>query len=491
VLSLKHNRDISEEGNEMRKTTKLLALAVAIVFLVSTLLAGCGSSKETQQQQQQTATDTKQKETTPTTTEETKEKENVTLKFTYWGGPFEKPTMEKLIASFQEKYPYIKVEGQHIPADYEAKMSAMVAGNEAPDLGYIRDFMALEFAKQDMLYNIFDFIDNDTDLNREDFMEQLFLYWDKDKSYGMYTAAEAYGLFYNKEAFREAGIDGLPTKIEDALTWDEFVEICKKLTIDQNGRNATQAGFDKTKIKQYGLRFDFNQGAYMPLVQANGGDYVTDDGKFGLAQPEGLEVIQNLADLIKAGVAPSPSEVKSLPSTAVSLTTRQAAIIMIGQWVLLDLAESGVEFGVGVLPNMGNYVTSPGWGTVGIFKTTQHPEEAYLFWKWICDPANSIEAHKAGLWMPLMKKYYTDENLVKEWAVGNPAHPEGYVDAIMKPLLTNFKPHPSSYVKNFAKIDAIVQPALERIYLGAETAEEAMKKIEPEVEKLIEGKYAK
>jgi len=472
----------------MKKITKFLALTVAMVFLLGMILTGCGSSS--QKTPQQTTPETSNQETAPASTE--KEKETVTLNYTYWGGPFEKPTMEKLIESFQQKYPHIKIQAQHIPADYEAKMSAMVAGNEAPDLGYIRDFMALDFAKQDMLYNIFDFIDNDPELNREDFMENLFLYWDKDKSYGMYTAAEAYGLFYNKEAFKEAGIEDLPTKMEDALTWDELVEIAKKLTMDQNGKNATEAGFDRTKIKQYGIRFDFNQGAYMPLVQSNGGDYVTDDGKFGLAQPEGLEVIQNISDLItKHGVAPSPAEAKSLPSTAVSLTTRQAAIIMIGQWVLLDLAESGVDFGVGVLPNMGTYVTSPGWGTIGIFKTTEHPEEAYLFWKWICDPANSIEAHKAGLWMPLMKKYYTDENLIKEWATGNPAHPEGYVDAIMKPVLTNFRPHPSSYVKNFAKIDAIVQPALERIYLGAETPEEAMKKIEPEIDKLIEGKYNK
>jgi len=419
-------------------------------------------------------------------------KDVVTLNFTYWGGPYEKPTIEKLIASFEAKYPNIKVEGQHIPADYEAKMSAMVAGNKAPDLGYVRDFMALDFAKQGMLYNIFDVIDKDKSISRDDFIKEFFLYWDKDKSYGMFTAAEAYGLFYNKQAFKEAGVPNLPTKMEDALTWDQLVEIAKKLTIDQNGKNATQPGFDKTKIRQYGIRFDFNQGAYMPLVRSNGGDYVTDDNKFGLAQPAALKVLQNMADLVvKYGVAPSPAEAKALPSTAVSVTTRQSAIIMIGQWVLLDLAQAGVDFGVGVLPNFGKYVTSPGWGTIGIFKTTQHPEESYLFWKWICDPSNSIETHKAGLWMPLMKKYYTDENLVKLWAKGNKAHPEGYVDAFMKPVLTNFKVHPSSYVKNFVLIDALVQPALERMYMGKETAEQAMKNIEPEVNKLIDGKYGK
>jgi multiple sugar transport system substrate-binding protein len=414
----------------------------------------------------------------------------VTLNFTYWGGPYEKPTIEKLIASFEAKYPNIKVQGQHIPADYEAKMSTMVAGNQAPDLGYIRDWMALDFAKQNMLYNIFDFIDADSSLSQDDFIKDLFLYWDKDKSLGMYTAMEAYALFYNKQAFRDAGLPDLPTKMENALNWDQFIRIVQRLTIDQNGKNATEPGFDKTKIRQYGLRFDFNQGAYMPLVRSNGGDYVTDDNKFGLTQPTALKVLQDMADLtVRYGVAPSPTEARALPSAAVSLTNKQAAIIMIGQWVLLDLDQGNADFGVGVLPNFGNYITSPGWGTIGIFKTSKHPDEAYLFWKWICDPANSMETQKSGLWMPLMKKYYTDDNLISQWARGNKAHPQGYIDAIMTPVLTNLKQHPSSYVRNFPKIDALVQPALERMYQGQETAEQAMKNIEPEVTRLLEGKY--
>ena len=104
----------------------------------------------------------------------------------------------------------------------------------------------------------------------------------------MFTAAEAYGLFYNKQAFKDAGVPNLPTKMEDALTWDQLVEVAKKLTIDQNARTRPSLVSTKQRSGQYGIRFDFNQGAYMPLVRSNGGDYVTDDNKFGLAQPAAL-----------------------------------------------------------------------------------------------------------------------------------------------------------------------------------------------------------
>lgn len=419
------------------------------------------------------------------------EHEEVTLNFTYWGGSYEQPLMEELIANFENEYPYIKVESQHIPSDYEAKMSAMVAGNEEPDIAYIRDYMALDFAEQGMLYNIFDYIDEDEELSRDDFVENYFLYWDEGKSYGMYTAGEAYGLFYNKEAFAEAGINPLPTSIDEALTWDELVEIAQKLTVDQNGNNALSPDFDPEHIQQYGIRFDFNQGSYMPLVHGNGGTYMTEDGKFGLAQEEGLEVIEKMGELVtKYHVAPSPAETKSLPSTAVSLTTRQSAILMIGQWVLLDLGESGVDFGVGVLPKMnGEYSTSPGWGTIGIFKSTEHPEEAWLLWKWLVNPENSLRAYQSGLWMPLMSDWYTDESLLNQWAVDNVAHPDGFVDTFVQPALEHFHRHPSAYVKNFAEIDALVTPALERMYLGEQTAEEAMNGIAGETEALFKGIY--
>ena len=424
--------------------------------------------------------------------EQTEETEDpVTLSFTYWGGSYEQPLMEKLIADFEDAYPHIQVDSQHIPSDYEAKMSAMVAGKEEPDRAYIRDYMALDFAEQDMLYNIFDLIDEDEELDKEDFVKDYYLYWDEGKSYGLYTAGEAYALFYNTEAFEEAGVEKLPTKTEEALTWEELVDLAQKLTLDQNGNNAQSPDFDPEHIKQYGIRFDFNQGSYMPLVHGNGGTYMTEDGSFGLAEKEGLEVIEKMGELVtKYHVAPSPAVTKSLPSTAVSLTTRQSAIIMIGQWVLLDLGESGVDFGVGVLPKMGGtYSTSPGWGTIGIFKSSEHPKEAWLLWKWLVDPSHSLEAYQSGLWMPLMTDWYTDESLLNQWAAGNPAHPDGYIDAVATPALENFHRHPSAYVKNFAQIDAIVLPALERMYLEEETAEEAMNGIKAEVEALFDGLY--
>mgnify|MGYP005804006981 FL=1 len=150
-----------------------LALLMAAVLGI---LTGCGSGGGTDGAAAPDAQAGGQGEEQTGTAAAEEEHEQVELSFTYSGASYEPPLMEKLIADFEEAYPYIEVDSQHIPSDYEAKMSAMVAGQEEPDIAYIRDYMALDFAEQGMLYNIFDFIDQDEELDREDFVEDLYLY---------------------------------------------------------------------------------------------------------------------------------------------------------------------------------------------------------------------------------------------------------------------------------------------------------------------------
>jgi multiple sugar transport system substrate-binding protein len=463
-----------------------ISLLMVVVLSLSLFLVACSGGQKTENKTSYASDATK-----PAAEQTAEKKDPVTLKYTYWGSTYEKEAMEKAVKEFEDANSNIKVDLQHIPADYEAKISAMVAGNEAPDLGYVRDFFALPWAEAGKLYDIFELIDNDPDLSREDFLDQAFIYWNKDQAYGVYTAMEAFGLFYNKQLFKNAGVEDLPTKVEDALTWDEFVELCKKLTLDQNGKTPNDPGFDPKQIKQYGVRVSFSLQQYMGMVFSNGGDYVSDDGMdFGLNKAEAADALQKIADLVvKHHVAPSPAELKALPSAAVSLMSNQSAIIWDGQWTLLDLGQGSTEFGVGVLPVLKTYATNPAQGTSAIFKSTKHPDEAYLLWKWLANPEKSLSLHAQGLWMPLMKEWYTNEELLAKWAMVKPAHPDGYIDAFVNPVLNNLRRNPSAYVKNFTQINSIVTPALESVYLGNETAQEAMDRIAPEVNKLLSGRY--
>lgn len=65
-------------------------------------------------------------------------------------------------------------------------------------------------------------------------------------------------IFYNKDLFDEAGLPTPPTKVGDKYDgkpWDldALRTLAMKLTVDKNGKDATQAGFDPDNIVQWGF----------------------------------------------------------------------------------------------------------------------------------------------------------------------------------------------------------------------------------------------
>ncbi|TYP78929.1 ABC transporter substrate-binding protein [Paenibacillus methanolicus] len=469
----------------------------ASIMLFTTILAGCAGSNNngaaTENKGGNTASNgqAQNNSTKEAAPDKEPDKEPVTLKFTYWGSPQEKTAIEKATKKFTENYPWITVDAIHIPeADYDAKITAMVAGNESPDLGYMHGELADPWQKEGKFVNMFELLDKDTELKREDFLDYIWFKSSEDFAYGISTAGETFGLFYNKDLFDEAKLQYPPSKPDEAWTWDQFVEMAKKLTLDQNGNNATEPDFDPDKIRQYGVSFETWHGPIHATVINNEGEWVTKDGKFGFSQPEATEAIQRLADLINVHhVAPSPVQMKSIPSQAVALQSKLVAMSMHGQWINLDLGAAKVNYDIGVLPKMKRSVPMGISGASVIYKSSKHLEEAWLLTKFLENPEGSIDLYRDGLWMPTMTKWYTDPELVVQWAENNPAHPAGFKDAMMNNLLNNGVPNGSYYIKNFSKINAITFSGMDEVWLGKKTAEQAMKDIEAKIQPEIQGRY--
>lgn len=465
---------------------------LAFTLLFATALAGCSGSGN---KPGNTETPTSQSQTSnkpdPTQTAENEEKEPVKLKFTFWGSPQEKAAIEQATKKFTSLYPWITVDAIHIPeGDYDAKITAMVAGNDTPDLGYMHGELADPWQQEGKFVNMFELLDNDTELAREDFLDYIWFKSSEDFAYGISTAGETFGLFYNKDLFDAANAAYPPSKAEEAWTWDEFVEVAKKLTLDKNGKNASEPGFDPNNIKQYGVSFETWHGPIHATVINNEGEWITKDGKFGFSEPAATEAIQRLADLINVHhVAPSPVQMKSIPSQAVALQSKLVAMSMHGQWINLDLGAANVNYDIGVLPKMKRSVSMGISGASVIYKSTKHLEEAWMLTKFLENPEGSIEVYRDGLWMPTMTKWYTDPELVAKWADNNPAHPPGFKDAMMNNLLNNGVPNGSYYIKNFSKINAITFSGMDEIWLGRKTAEEAMKEVEAKIQPEIQGRY--
>ncbi|MDR2657765.1 MAG: sugar ABC transporter substrate-binding protein [Oscillospiraceae bacterium] len=415
--------------------------------------------------------------------------ESVNLRFAYWGSGAEKEGVDVAITEFEKANPNIKVERLHIPDDFVTKLNAMIAANEAPDVCYSGPWK-IQLGKDGLIYNYYEIAELDPSISADDVADYCWWKWSETESAGPYQASVCPSLMYNVDLFNEAGVELPPTKAEDAWTWDEFVEVAQRLTFDRSGRNALDPAFDPEDIQQYGIQMSTGWNGWYPFVLSNGGKYLTEDGTaFGLNSPEATEALQKVADLINVyHVHPTPAASSTLPGTATALQTRRVAISIQGSWTHADLAlTEDFNWGVGVLPIHKEYKSFFHGGSLVIFKSTKSLESALKLHNWIINPANVIELHK-GLWVPQLNSWYTDPEKIALWAEeGTPGRPIGFQDAVMKSTFEHAEPSPENCVVNFAEIDALVWPALDNVWNGSMTAQEAMDSIADPVNALVAG----
>jgi multiple sugar transport system substrate-binding protein len=475
-------------GSKLNKSSNLL---LALMITLSLVVAGCGNSGNSSNSGIASSSAENGTETAGSAESPAAKQEPVTLKYTFWGGPGEKKTQLDAINGFMKKYPWIKVNTQHIPEDYSTKITTMAAANQLPDLGLLQGGITLQWAQEGRILNLYPYFQNDPEISLEDVLDTTKYWWEEEKLAGVNGALEAFAIFYNKDIFNDLGVPLPPTSAADAYTWEEFVNTAQLLTIDRQGRNALDPNFDPKNIKQFGVTLP--TWAYMNAVHANGGQMVNEDGtQFLLNSPEAAQAIQNWADLVhKYHVAPNAAQSKNIPGGATGLQSKQVAMKIDGQWGLVDLGISKMNFGIAALPTMSQYATMTVGDPIVIFEGTKHPDEAWLLLKWMMNPENTLELQSSGLWMPVLKKWYEDPELVAKWAEGNPAHPEGYVDAVLKPAFEHGYVDPMYYVKNLPEISAIVNPALDKVWTGEVTAQKALDDIKTKVEAKLKGVFVK
>lgn len=464
-----------------------MALGLAALMTCTALFTGCGGTGETA---------SKDSESTETTAKadnkDSDEKE--TIKFTYWGSGDEKKAIEESVDKFMEANPNIEVNLMHIPSeDFLTKLNAMIAAGEAPDVSYSASWKC-QMGEDGLIYNFYDLLD-DMGLSKDDYLSTCWWNWSPTESAGPVQANVTTNLMYNVDCFEEAGVDLPPTKVEDAWSWDEFVEMAQKLTLDTEGRNAADPDFDANNIKQYGVMFGTDWNVYMPFILSAGGGYLNEsmDG-LGLNDEKSAQILQNFADLINVyHVSPTAVQKNAMPSAATALAAKQTAMYIDGSWNHLDLMNSGCNWGVGVLPIDENYTTFFDGGSLIIFKSTKHLEASEKLYLWLTNPESSerITELYRTLWMPVQTEYYTDPDKIDFWASEElPARPEGFQDAIVKATYDHAVVATEINVKNFNDINTLVGSALEQVWSGKKTAEEAMTEVKSQTDSLVEGTYS-
>ena len=458
----------------MKKRNKILSFLLCGAMALS--MAAC-SSGNTEQESQVSETETTE------------------ITFAFWGSTAEKEAIEATCRTFEAANDGIKVNALHIPSgDFLTKLNAMIAAGDTPDISY-SDSWNCQFGEDGIIYDYNELMEKFGDAGKDEYLEYNWWNWSPTESCGPIFAPGTVTLLYNKDMFDELNIEYPPYTVENAWSWDKFVEVSQKLTLDSSGKNAADSGFDSNNIKQYGIMFEGTSFSYMPFVYANGGYYLSEDcSEFALNEPSAAQAIQNITDLINVyHVHPSATQKSTMTSPSTAMQSRQIAMYIAGTWNMLDLNEADVNYGVGVLPIDKNYTTYMCGSALVIYKSTQHLEEAYEFGKWMTNPESSEELLNLfqSLWLPAPSEYYENEEKLDLWASSDlDTRPEHFIEAVVDSTLDfNRVRQPDINIKNWSEINTLVSSALDSVWLGDKSAEEALTEVKPKVDELVEGTY--
>ncbi len=369
----------------------------------------------------------------------------VKLVFGGWGATAEDNGVQAAIKEFVKENPNIAVEWQLTPAaaDYMQQLLTNFAAGTAPDASFITadSFETLRAAGQ--LMDITDRVKADPQLSQPNY---FFEPQETDRCadanghwHGIGSTWVAHHTYINLDLFEKAGIKPPGFKDEEIWDWDTYVANAKQLTLDGNGKHPDDAGFDPDNIQQFGTDWGL---WWMPIAAAiysNGGEYVNKDGLLAIDSPEAMEAMQRLVDLIyKHHVGPRTSTMADLGMTNTQMIdNNRLAMGIEGSWALSYINPSmmKVPLGTGAIPKMKKPAALMQAHFHAIISSTQHPEEAWQWLKFLASPFYTLSFMKIGLWLPSQSAQVTPDGL-KEW-VTKGIHPDNYVDFVTDYLPKN------------------------------------------------------
>ena len=293
--------------------------------------------------------------------------------------------------------------------------------------------------------------------------------------YGFPCNVAANGVWYHKDMFDEAHVP-YP---KGPWTWDQLVELAKKMTL----RNA--AG----KITRYGFIVDWHNEYYQFILQAGGRFYSPDGTKCVMDSPESIAGIQFLYDLVyKHQVMPTFSESESMATQggwgqgAASLFAgRKGAMALGGRWWLCKFREyKDLHLGVCEGPYGKRRVFRAYGKSTCINKASPNREEALKFFVYQMSPRfNHVINQQADGMGPVIKYDQGPEFL------HDPAHPEEDYNQVWIDMMERSEPDEVSPFANGKVVTRLVETHLDLIRGNQETPTEGMKRLTASVNQLI------
>jgi len=302
------------------------------------------------------------------------------------GGPVTK-TIDQMAADFGKENPDIKVNPIYSGTYQESIVKALTAvkSGKPPQLAVLLSTDMFSLIDEEAIVPIDDIANSADDRKWLDGFYKSFMMNSRTggKTWGIPFQRSTIVLYWNKEAFKEAGLD--PEK--GPANWDQMVEFAKKLTKTDASGNVTQWG---VKIPSSGFPYWLFQGLTTPndaiLMNEAGTETYFD-------KPGVIEALQYWVDL-SAKHKVMPGGVIEWGTTPKDFFEKKAAMIWTTTGNLTNVKNNAkFDFGVAMLPEKKRRGSPTGGGNFYVFKkaTPEQRAAARKFAQWMTAPERAAQ----------------------------------------------------------------------------------------------------
>ena len=396
-----------------------------------------------------------------------------------YGQPQETEVYEQVIKKFEEKYPDVKVKLVSTTQDqYGQKIQAAMASNTMADVVYMGPGDVKAWVNSGKMLNLDEYVDQaETDgiLNLDDVWELALNKYryngdviGEGSLYALPKDIGPFGSGYNKTLFEKLGIP-LPDK-EKPYTWEEFIEVCQKLTNETGGDDSS-----------WGTGLNVNW-SLQPFVFSNGADWINEDAtEVTVTDPNFVEALQYFADqTLKYKITPSAEQAQTL-DTYQRWIKGQLGFFAVAPWDIAAFEDLTFEYDIIPWPAGSTGETASWLGSVGfgVSANTKYPQEAVNLAIFLStdEDANKMVADQQ-IQVPNVKSLAKDYYLNTD---NNPENKQAFIDLIEK----YGKPLPAERTYNaewYNKFFEGIQDVLD----GKISAKDYCEKVQPEMQALLD-----
>ncbi len=313
----------------------------------------------------------------------------VEISYAIWAMEQE-PAEKELIKRFEEQNPNIKVKLEVTPWDqYWTKLEAAATGGVAPDVFSMGQESQLKYMEAGIAQPLSKYIEKDN-IDMNNYVESVRSAYELNgEMYAMPRDIDSIALAYNKALFDKAGV-AYPT---NDWTWEDLERTGKIITEKLNGVHAVAFEID-------------GQNSYYNLIPQSNGFVISKDGKTsGYNNPETVEGIKKMSDLIKDGLMPSAEELSDMDTISL-FQSNKIAMFYSGSWNVKDFSENKEldgKVGFVVMPLIKKRIAvSNGIGLM-MASNSKHKDAAWKLMKFLTSEESQKYLATSGTVIPAYK----------------------------------------------------------------------------------------